>query len=174
MYAMDHTGYQTAYGGPFAGGDLATTLLPPNIPGHADFDLYPNGPDHKGDLDAAKKSLEACGQPNGFATNIAYRARAAEGEGHRRGVPAGAGSRWHQAHPEAVPAGRLLRPVRRPAAVRGEEQAGSVPSTAGRPTGRMASASCPRSSTRGSSGRPAVPPTPVSASPRSIRCSTRR
>ena len=38
------------------------------------FDLYPNGPDHKGDLDAAKKSLEACGQPNGFETNIAYRA----------------------------------------------------------------------------------------------------
>ncbi len=73
MYAMDHTGYQTAYGGPFAGGDLATTLLPPNIPGHVDFDLYPSGPDHKGDLDAAKKSLEACGQPNGFETNIAYR-----------------------------------------------------------------------------------------------------
>jgi peptide/nickel transport system substrate-binding protein len=74
MYAMDRTGYQTAYGGQFAGGDLATTLLPPTIPGHADFDLYPNGPDHKGDLEAAKKSLEACGQPNGFETNIGYRA----------------------------------------------------------------------------------------------------
>jgi peptide/nickel transport system substrate-binding protein len=73
MYAMDHVAYQTAFGGPFAGGDMATTLLPPNIPGHIDFDLYPNGPDHKGDLDAAKKSLEACGQPNGFETNIAYR-----------------------------------------------------------------------------------------------------
>jgi peptide/nickel transport system substrate-binding protein len=72
-YAMDRTSYQTAYGGQFAGGDLATTLIPPTIPGHIDFDLYPNGPDHKGDLDAAKKSLEACGQPNGFATNIAYR-----------------------------------------------------------------------------------------------------
>jgi peptide/nickel transport system substrate-binding protein len=74
QYAMDRTGYQTAYGGQFAGGDLATTLLPPTIPGHTDFDLYPNGPDHKGDLNAAKKSLEACGQPNGFATNIGYRA----------------------------------------------------------------------------------------------------
>jgi peptide/nickel transport system substrate-binding protein len=72
-YAMDRTSYQTAYGGQFAGGDLATTLIPPTIPGHIDFDLYPNGPDHKGDLDAAKRSLEACGQPNGFATNIAYR-----------------------------------------------------------------------------------------------------
>ena len=74
MYAMDHTGYQTAYGGQFAGGDLATTILPPNIPGHTAFDLYPSGPDHKGDLEAAKKSLEACGQPNGFETNISYRA----------------------------------------------------------------------------------------------------
>jgi peptide/nickel transport system substrate-binding protein len=74
MYAMDATAYQTAYGGQFAGGDIATTLLPPTIPGHMDFDLYPNGQDHKGDLDAAKKSLAACGQPNGFETNIAYRA----------------------------------------------------------------------------------------------------
>jgi peptide/nickel transport system substrate-binding protein len=74
MYAMDQTAYQAAYGGQFAGGDLATTLLPPVIPGHADFDLYPNGQDHKGDLEAAKKSLETCGQPNGFETNIAYRA----------------------------------------------------------------------------------------------------
>lgn len=73
-YAMDHTSYQTAYGGQFAGGDLATTILPPSIPGYSKFDLFPDGTDHKGDLDAAKKSLEACGQPNGFETNIAYRA----------------------------------------------------------------------------------------------------
>jgi peptide/nickel transport system substrate-binding protein len=74
QYGMDRTAYQTAVGGQFAGGDLATTLLPPTIPGHTDFDLYPNGQDHKGDLEAAKKSLEACGQPNGFETNIGYRA----------------------------------------------------------------------------------------------------
>src|ERR671913_1026048 len=74
MYAMDRTAYQTAYGGQFAGGDLATTVLPPNIPGYQSYDLYPNGPDHKGDLEAAKKSLEACGQPDGFETSIAYRA----------------------------------------------------------------------------------------------------
>ena len=73
QYAMDRTGYQTAYGGQFAGGDLATTILPPSIPGYQAFDLYPNGQDHKGDLDAAKKSLAACGQPNGFQTNIGYR-----------------------------------------------------------------------------------------------------
>jgi peptide/nickel transport system substrate-binding protein len=74
LFGMDQTGYQTAYGGVFAGGELATTLLPPQIPGHTDFDLYPNGTDNKGDVDAAKKALQACGQPNGFETNISYRA----------------------------------------------------------------------------------------------------
>ena len=74
LYGMDQTGYQTAYGGPFAGGDLATTVLPPMIPGYQAYDLYPNGQDHKGDLDAAKEALTKCGQPDGFSTNISYRA----------------------------------------------------------------------------------------------------
>lgn len=74
MYAADRAGYQTAYGGPFSGGDIATTLMPPTIPGHQKFDLYPAGADNKGDVDKAKQALQACGQPNGFATNMAYRA----------------------------------------------------------------------------------------------------
>ena len=74
QFAMDKTSYQNAYGGPFAGGELATTLLPPVIPGYEKFDLYPAGSDNKGDLDAAKKSLSACGQPDGFSATIGYRA----------------------------------------------------------------------------------------------------
>jgi peptide/nickel transport system substrate-binding protein len=74
LFATDRTGYQTAYGGEFAGGEIATTLLPPMIPGYQKFDLYPAGPDNKGDLDKAKASLQACGQPDGFETNMAYRA----------------------------------------------------------------------------------------------------
>ena len=73
-YAADRTGYQTAYGGPLAGGDPATTILPPTIPGYAKFDLYPAGADNTGDVAKAKEALTACGQPNGFSTNIAYRA----------------------------------------------------------------------------------------------------
>jgi peptide/nickel transport system substrate-binding protein len=73
-YAADRTGYQTAYGGPLAGGDIATTLLPPVIPGYQKFDLYPAGPDNTGDVAKAKEALTACGQPNGFETNMAYRA----------------------------------------------------------------------------------------------------
>ncbi|SDD85891.1 ABC transporter substrate-binding protein [Actinokineospora iranica] len=73
-YAADRTGYQTAYGGVFSGGDIATTLLPPQIPGAQKFDLYPAGPDNKGDIAKAKEALAACGKPDGFETNIAYRA----------------------------------------------------------------------------------------------------
>jgi len=73
MYAMDRTSYQTAYGGAFSGGEIATTIMPPMIPGYAKYDLYPAGADNKGDVAKAKESLVKCGQPNGFATNIAYR-----------------------------------------------------------------------------------------------------
>jgi len=73
MYAMDHTSYQTAYGGSFSGGDMATTILPPTIPGYQKFDLYPAGAGNKGDVAKAKEALTKCGQPSGFATNIAYR-----------------------------------------------------------------------------------------------------
>ncbi|HET9828513.1 MAG TPA: ABC transporter substrate-binding protein [Nocardioidaceae bacterium] len=74
FYGMDRTGYQTAYGGPFAGGDLATTILPPLIPGYQKFDLFPAGKDSKGDPTAAKDALKKCGKPNGFSTSIGYRA----------------------------------------------------------------------------------------------------
>ena len=73
MFAMDRTSYQTAYGGAFSGGEIATTVLPPMIPGYQKFDLFPAGADSKGDVAKAKEALTKCGQPNGFATNIAYR-----------------------------------------------------------------------------------------------------
>jgi peptide/nickel transport system substrate-binding protein len=71
-YGMDRTAYQAAYGGKLAGGDPATTMLIPVIPGYKAFDLYPT-PGGKGDLTKAKDELKLCGQPNGFATNISYR-----------------------------------------------------------------------------------------------------
>jgi peptide/nickel transport system substrate-binding protein len=74
QYAADRTGYQAAYGGEFAGGAIATTVLVPQIPGYKKFDLYPAGADNKGDAAKAKDALAACGQPNGFETKMAYRA----------------------------------------------------------------------------------------------------
>ena len=72
-YATDRTSYQRAMGGELAGGDIATNLLPPAIPGYKKFDLYPAGQDNKGDLEKAKDHLKKCGKPDGFDMNIAYR-----------------------------------------------------------------------------------------------------
>jgi peptide/nickel transport system substrate-binding protein len=71
-YAADKTAYQNAYGGP-TGGDIATGLLPPLIPGFEKFDLYDAGSKPGGDVEKAKSELQECGQPNGFATNMSYR-----------------------------------------------------------------------------------------------------
>jgi peptide/nickel transport system substrate-binding protein len=74
MYAADKTLYQQAYGGPLAGGEIATGLMPPQIPGFQKLDVYTPGADNKGDVDKAKAALQACGKPDGFETNMAYRA----------------------------------------------------------------------------------------------------
>ncbi|GAA2643820.1 ABC transporter substrate-binding protein [Paractinoplanes durhamensis] len=73
VYASDPTTLQTARGGPVAGGDIATNMLPPNILG-ADKSYDPYGrAQGKPQADKAKEALTACGQPNGFATKIAVR-----------------------------------------------------------------------------------------------------
>lgn len=73
-YAADRVANQTAFGGPVAGGQIATTLLPPAIAGHTDFDLYPAGADNHGDVAKAKQELQTCGKPDGFEIGMAYRA----------------------------------------------------------------------------------------------------
>ncbi|MEU4390132.1 ABC transporter substrate-binding protein [Kribbella sp. NPDC023855] len=72
MYGMDKTAYQTAYGGAFAGGELASSMLPPIIPGYVANDAFPT-PDNKGDIAKAKEALTKCGFPDGFSTQISYR-----------------------------------------------------------------------------------------------------
>jgi len=71
-YAADKTSFQAAYGGP-TGGDIATNVLPPITQGAKKFDTYPT-PNNAGDVAKAKQELQACNQPNGFETNISYRA----------------------------------------------------------------------------------------------------
>ena len=72
LLAYDKTGYQRAYGGA-TGGDIATSLMPPMVPGHKSMDLYEAKAKPQGDITAAKAALAKCGQPDGFATNISYR-----------------------------------------------------------------------------------------------------
>ena len=73
MYAMSPSSYQNAYGGKFAGGDLASTVLPPTIPGYKKADLYGQTTHPDGQVAKAKDELKKCGQPNGFETTIGYR-----------------------------------------------------------------------------------------------------
>ncbi len=73
-YAANKVNAQTGYGGPIAGGAIASTVMVPNIVGYQSFDLYNALTKPTGDITAAKQQLAACGQPNGFSTNLAYRA----------------------------------------------------------------------------------------------------
>jgi ABC-type transport system substrate-binding protein/serine/threonine protein kinase len=71
-YAADKTAIQTAWGGTTTG-QLASTVMPPNVIGHQEFDLYHALTQPAGDLAAARQQLAMCGQPSGFNTNLAYR-----------------------------------------------------------------------------------------------------
>jgi peptide/nickel transport system substrate-binding protein len=72
-YAANHTNLQTAYGGPFAGGAIASTVSPPTVVGHKSFDLYGFLSHPNGWPAMAKQQLKLCGHPSGFTTGIAYR-----------------------------------------------------------------------------------------------------
>ena len=50
-YAANKINLQTAYGGPYAGGAIASTVAPPNVVGHKNFDLYEAITKPQGDLD---------------------------------------------------------------------------------------------------------------------------
>jgi peptide/nickel transport system substrate-binding protein len=72
-YAANKVNLQTAYGGPYAGGSIASTVSPPTVVGHKNFDLYEATTKPQGDQAKAREQLKLCGQPNGFTTGIAYR-----------------------------------------------------------------------------------------------------
>ncbi|WP_097252297.1 ABC transporter substrate-binding protein [Streptomyces sp. Ag109_G2-15] len=69
-YAIDKVSVQTAEGGPIRG-DIASTVLPPDIPGYAKADVYASK-GNKGDVAKAKAQLKACGKTS-INTNITAR-----------------------------------------------------------------------------------------------------
>ncbi|MFI1380262.1 ABC transporter substrate-binding protein [Embleya sp. NPDC020886] len=76
IHGADHVSLQTARGGPVAGGDIGTNMLPGSIPGNEGqkYDPYAiAGADKSGNIAKAKEELAACGKPNGFDTTIAVR-----------------------------------------------------------------------------------------------------
>ncbi|WP_406502104.1 ABC transporter substrate-binding protein [Streptomyces sp. NBC_00500] len=70
QYAIDKVSVQTAEGGPVRG-DVATTVLPPDIPGYEKSDVYAST-GNKGDAAKAKEQLKACGKSS-ISTNISAR-----------------------------------------------------------------------------------------------------
>ena len=72
-YAANKVNLQTAYGGPYAGGQIASTVAPPNVVGYKKFDYYEATTKPQGDPAKAKEQLKECGQPNGFTIGVSYR-----------------------------------------------------------------------------------------------------
>ncbi|MEU8790160.1 ABC transporter substrate-binding protein [Streptomyces sp. NPDC048643] len=70
QFAIDKVSVQTAEGGPIRG-DVASTVLPPDIPGYAKSDVYASA-GNKGDAAKAKDQLKACGK-TAINTNISAR-----------------------------------------------------------------------------------------------------
>ncbi|WP_328671540.1 ABC transporter substrate-binding protein [Streptomyces sp. NBC_00328] len=70
QFAIDKVSVQTAEGGPVRG-DIASTVLPPDIPGYAKSDVYASA-GSKGDAAKAKDQLKACGKST-ISTNISAR-----------------------------------------------------------------------------------------------------
>ncbi|SDS90312.1 ABC transporter substrate-binding protein [Actinoplanes derwentensis] len=71
--AVDKTSLLNATGGnQFA--TIASTIIPSNVSGHADYDLYPST-GNTGDIEKAKALLTEAGLPNGFTLTLDIRTR---------------------------------------------------------------------------------------------------
>ncbi|TDQ45765.1 peptide/nickel transport system substrate-binding protein [Actinorugispora endophytica] len=72
QYAASREGIQRAYGGEF-GGEIATQVLPPSIPGaNPELDPY-EAASGTGNVEMAQEKLEECGEEDGFTVNIGVR-----------------------------------------------------------------------------------------------------
>lgn len=72
-YMIDRSAVVNASGGTKLA-DPATTILPPSVSGHKDYDLYP-AKDGTGDVDSAKKLLEEAGVGDGFEFTLDIRSQ---------------------------------------------------------------------------------------------------
>ncbi len=104
-YGMSPSLYQNAYGGKYAGGEVATTLLPPQIPGYTDFDLYGVKKNLSGQQDKAKEALKSCGQPDGFEINMGYRDDRPKEKATAEAFQQALGKVGITVHPKALPGG---------------------------------------------------------------------
>ena len=113
-YAADRDGYQTAYGGA-AGGDIATTLLPPIIPGAQKFDLYPAAGQQGRRRQGQGGADRSAASRTASTTNIAYRAERPKEKATAESLQQSLARVGIKLDAQALPAGRLLHAVRRQA-----------------------------------------------------------
>ncbi len=69
---VDRDAMWRAYGGD-VGGQLATSIMPPNVSGRQPSNIFPVQPGDTGDAAKAKADLQACGKPSGFSANMIFR-----------------------------------------------------------------------------------------------------
>lgn len=74
-WALDRSSVQNASGGTQLA-DIATTIIPPAVSGHVDFNLWDTEGD-KGDPEKAKELLAAAGLPDGFSFTLDIRSQPA-------------------------------------------------------------------------------------------------
>ncbi len=82
-YAANKVTMQTAWGGPIAGGQIGSTIMPPNIMGYKSFDYYNALSQPTGDISAAKQQLAMCGH----AERLHHRPGLPHRPGRRRSPP---------------------------------------------------------------------------------------
>ena len=111
-YAANHLTLQNAYGGPVAGGAIASTVMPPTVAGYEKFDLYEATTKTQGDPAKAKQLLQTCGQ----AERLLHRARLPQRPAHRDpgrpGPAAGAVGGRNQGHAARLPERHVLQQLR--------------------------------------------------------------
>ena len=146
-YTANKTNLQTAYGGPYAGGAIASTVAPPNIVGQKHFDLYDAVSKPQGRYGGGQGAAEAVRAPVRVHHRHRLPQRPAQGGRGRDRAAAGAVPGRDQDHAARLPDRHLFRQLRRRAEVHATSTTSGSPSVAGRRTGRTATGSSTSSPT---------------------------
>ena len=108
MYAMDHTGYQTAYGGAVRRRRHRHDDPAAADPGLPEVRPLPDGRTTRATSTRPRRRCKACGQPNGFETNIAFRAERPKEKATAEAFQQALARVGIKLTLEGLPAGRLL------------------------------------------------------------------
>ena len=159
MYATDQVGHQTAYGGPIAGGDIATTILPPNIPGYQKFDLYPTPGQQGRRRQGQGRARSSAASPTASRPTSPTATERPKEKATAEALQQSLAKVGIKADAQGYPQGDYFALLRRQPAYVEEEQPRPDRSTAGVPTGRRLRLPVADRGQPASSGRPVQHPT---------------